>query len=101
MLIGIFDAYTHGKTGRKMNPIQCAFDIGKTVRDLAILRQDTKTDALDLAIEPSVGMAHEVHIDVCANGNALEFRLAIVGNDVPGPRINKREQWSAGMSVRT
>ena len=89
--VGVVDAHANGEPRREMHPVECALDVGQAVRDPAVLRENSVANALDVAIEAAVGVAHQIDVDVCADGDVLELGLAVVGDDVPGACIDESE----------
>ena len=57
--------------------------VGIPGRMASILRIHRPADALDGAPEPAARIGHEVHLGRHAGGDAIELRLAVVGQDVP------------------
>ena len=97
--IGIVDAHANGETRREVHPVERTFDVGQAVGELRVLGQDSVADAFDMAVEAAVGMAHEIDVDVRADGDVFELGLAVVGDDIPGARVDEGEQGRARMSV--
>src|SRR5437016_5056421 len=69
--IGIPDANSNGKSGRKVNPVECAFDIGQARRHFAVFGENAITDTFHNPIEPAVRMSHQIHVDRSAGVNGF------------------------------
>ena len=99
MRIGVVDAYANRKPRREVYPVQCALDVGQTVSEPSVLRENSVADALHVAFETTIGVAHEINVHLRPDGDVLELGLTVVGDDVPGARIDEGEYRRTGMSI--